>query len=271
MTKISIIILVSTFLITLSTLGTASDSEKILRADTDAQGARDTQWYQSPAKYGDRELGNLSIQVNDSQTLTRSALKLGNGKLEVMPLPTLVAEFLQTGSKMYEKKFKKEAIQASKNVRSILGWMAVYIHAVVWEHSGIKSWPDIKGKRIYLGPASGGAAVNAASLIRALTGYEPETDYEAIKMPWGAGMQAMLDGKIDVFFSPTGLGSASIEQLGLKSKFRILDAKTGDAEGFENFIKPAHRFMVEIPPETYQSQVNNNKSVLPAAVHLTQQ
>ncbi len=247
----------------LATAGTptTANAQDILRSDTDAQGGPGHTLIVVASKIWRRELDGLSVQVNDSQTLTRSALKLGTGKLEVMPLPTTVAGFLQKGERMYAKDFKEEAIAASKNIGGIMGWLAVTNHPIVWADSGIEGFRDIKGKRVYLGPPSGGASVNSTNYIRALTGYEPDVDYVALKMPWGSGMQAMLDGKIDLFFRPAGLGSASVEQLGLKEEFRILDSRSGDPDGLAKFLKPPHRFVVEIPPGTYASQADNDKSV----------
>ena len=240
---------------------TPAAAQDILRADTDAQGGPGHTMIVVASKIWRRELDGISVQVNDSQTLTRSALKLGSGKLEVMPLPTTVAGFLQKGERMYAKDLKEQAIEAGQNVSSIMGWLAVTVHPVVWADSGINGWPDVKGKRIYLGPPSGGASVNSTNLVRSLTGYEPDVDYEAVKMPWGSGLQAMLDGKIDVYFRPSVLGSAAIEQLGQKKQFRILDATTGDPAGLAKFTKPPHRFVLTIPAGTYSSQIDNDKDV----------
>lgn len=263
MKKIGLKSVIGAAIVTLTTLGAGTASaEEILRADTDAQGGPGHTLIVVASKIWRRELDGLSVQVNDSQTLTRSALKLGSGKLEVMPLPTTIATYLSKGSRMYAKDLKDQAIAASKNVGGIMGWLAVTVHPIVWADSGIEGWPDVKGKRIYLGPPSGGASVNSTNLVRSLTGYEPDVDYEAIKMPWGSGTQAMLDGKIDVFFRPSGIGAAAIEQLGQKKQFRLLDARSGDPKGLEEFLKPAHRFQIEIPAGTYSSQVDNDKAVM---------
>lgn len=250
--------------VALSTLGLSqiATAAEILRADSDAQGSPGHTMIVVASKIWRRELDGLSVQVNDGQTLTRSALKLGSGKLDVMPLPTTIATFMETGERMYAKDLKEQAIEASKNIGGVLGWLAVTVHPIVWADSGIEKWPDVKGKRIFLGPPSGGAAVNSINLIRAVTGYEPDVDYEAIKMPWSSGTQAMLDGKIDVFFRPSGIGAASIEQLGQKKQFRILDATSGNAEGFAKYIEPSHRFQIEIPPGSYTSQIDNDKPVV---------
>ncbi len=255
---------VAAVMVALATIGspTSASAQDILRSDTDAQGGPGHTLIVVASKIWRRELGGVSVQVNDSQTLTRSALKLGSGKLEVMPLPTTVAGFLQKGERMYAKDLKEQAIEASRNIGGIMGWLAVTVHPVVWADSGIEGWPDVKGKRIYLGPPSGGASVNSTNLVRALTGFEPDVDYEAIKMPWGSGLQAMLDGKIDVYFRPSGIGAAAIEQLGQKKQFRILDARTGDPDGLAKFLKPPHRFQIEIPAGTYTSQIDNDKPVM---------
>ena len=88
----------------------AAAQSNIIRADTDAQGGPGHTLIVVASKIWRRELDGLSVQVNDSQTLTRSALKLGTGKLEVMPLPTTVAGYLQKGERMYAKDLKEQAM-----------------------------------------------------------------------------------------------------------------------------------------------------------------
>lgn len=239
-----------------------AQANDILRADTDAQGGPGHTMLVVASKIWNRELDGLSVQVNDSQLLTRSALKLGSGDLEVMPLPTTVATYLQAGERMYAKDLKDQAIAASENIGGILGWLAVTVHVVTWADSGIEELADLAGKRVYLGPPSGGAQVNSANYIRHLTGFEPDADYEPVLMPWGSGLQAMLDGKIDVYFRPAALGSAAVEQLGQKGEFRLLDVRSGDPDGLAEFVKPYYRYQVEIPAGTYASQIDNDAPVM---------
>lgn len=245
-------------------LGSAqiANAQDILRADTDGQGGPGHTMIVVASKIWNRELDGLSVQVNDSQLLTRSALKLGSGGIEIMPLPTTIATFLRNGERMYAKDLKEDAIAAGENISSILGWLAVTLHAVTWADSGIETLADLKGKRIYIGPPSGGAQVNNTTYLRLLAGLEAGKDYEPILMPWGSGLQAMLDGKIDVYFRPAAMGSAAIEQLGQKGPFRLLDVRTGDPAGLAEYTKPFFRFETEIPPGTYASQVNNDKPVI---------
>ena len=216
-------------------------------------------------KIWNRELG-VSVQINDGQTLTRSALKLARGQLEFMPFPTIIYFFLKGGRAMYKRKLKQRAIDAAKEVRSMWGWPAAFVHPVTFQDTGIKTFRDLKGKRVFTGPPSGAAAVNSEAIIRAITGYQPNKDYKAIRLPWGGGMQAMLDGKLDVFFRGTSIGGAVIEHLGIKKKFRILDI--GDSvtsAAFKKYLSQPGRSHGVIPAGSYKGQVNGDRDVIAAA------
>ena len=121
----------------------AEAQKKILRADTGSPGAVSHAVIVVLGKVWQKELG-ITIQINDSQTLTRSAMKLGRGQLEIMPFPTSIYEFMSKGSRMYKKKLHNEAIAASKNVRSIWGWQAVVFHPVTFDIAGITELNDGK-------------------------------------------------------------------------------------------------------------------------------
>lgn len=251
--------------VSVAPISKAQESPRIFRVDTGAPGGVAHVPAIVVGKIWNRELG-ISVQINDGQTLTRSALKLGRGQLEFMPFPTIIYFFLEGGRAMYKKKLHKQAIAASKNVRSMWGWPASFVHPITFHDSKIKTFQDIKGKRVFTGPPSGAAAVNAEAIIRAVTGYKPNKDYKAIRLPWGGGMQAMLDGKLDVFIRGSSIGGAVIEQLGIKKKFRILDI--GDAvtnAAFKKYLSRPGRSHGLIPAGTYKGQVNGDKDVVAAA------
>ncbi len=242
----------------------AEDAPKILRVDTGSPGGPSHVPVVVLGKIWNRDLG-VSTQINGGQTLTRSALKLARGQLEYMPFPTVIYSFLKGGRAMYKKKLKEQAIAASDDIRAIWGWPAAFMHPVTFADSGITSFAGLKGKRVFTGPPSGAAAVNNEALIRAVTGFEPNKDYKAIRLPWGGGMQAMLDGKLDVFFRGGTIGTAVIEQLGVRKKFNILDigdAVTGPA--FKKYLKRPGRSHGLIPAGTYKGQANGDKDVVAA-------
>ena len=245
--------------------GADAQKGKILRADTGSPGNVSHTVTVVLSKIWNRSLGT-STQVNDSQTLTRSAMKLGRGQLEMMPFPTTIYSFLSKGVAMYKKKLHKQAIAASKNVRSIWGWNAVLFHPITFQNTGIRTFMDMKGKHVFTGPPSGAAAVTSERIIKAITGFVPNKDYKAIRLPWGGGLQAMLDGKLDVYMRPSGIGAAMIEQLGLKQKFYLLDiGDKSTSAAWQKYLKPMGREQGIIPAGTYKGQVNNKKDVIVGA------
>ena len=236
--------------------------DRILRADTGSPGGSAHTATVVLSKVLGSKLG-FTTQVNDKQTLTRSALKLGRGELDWFPFPTTVMFLMEKGKGPYKKEpMKTKARELSKNLRSIWGWSANIFHFVTFKGDSIKTFKDLKGKTVFTGPPSGAAAVISESIIKALTGYKPNVDYKARRLPWGGGLQAMLDGKLDVFARPCALGCAILEQLGMKSKFRLLDAE--DEGLLKKWSKHPARVIEKIPAGTYKAQVNNNKSLVGA-------
>jgi TRAP transporter TAXI family solute receptor len=204
----------------------------------------------------------ITMQVNEGQTLTRSAIKLGSGRLDILPLPQVAIPWMKKGVRMYKKQPDK-AKAAVKNIRLIAAFIGGYYHHMVWADSPIKTHADLKGKRVFVGPPAGGASITAMAVIRAVSGLEPKKDYTAVRLPWGAGLQAMQDGKLDAFIRPSGLGAASIDQLGSKRKFRLLDI--GHAEGspaWKKFFNSVGRTPAKIPAGSYKNQANNDKDLV---------
>ncbi len=236
-----------------------ASAQQILKAETGNPGSTGHALIVVASKIYKRELG-IDIQINDSQTLTKSALKLGRNQIDIMAMPTSVYKFLAAGSRMYKKRLHEQAIEAGKNIRALLGFQAVVFHPVTFDVDGIKTWKDIKGKRVFVGPPAGAASVTVQTMIRTLTGYEPNKDYKAVKLNWGSGLQAMMDGKLDVFVRPVNPGGAIIEQLGLSKKFRILDSDTS-TEAWKKWLKGPGRFTGVIPANTYSGQVDNDKAI----------
>ena len=200
----------------------------------------------------------VNLQVNEGQTLTRSALKLGQGKIDVSIVPPVMVPWMHKGTHFYKAK-PETAKKAIDNIRLLIAYGAGVRHFVVWEDSGIKTMADLKGKRVFVGPPRGGASPVAIQVIKLNSGLVPKKDYREIRMPWNSGIQAMADGKLDVFVRPAGVGAASIDQLGAKRKFRLLAV---DPKAMAKFMAFSHRVFVTIPAGTYKNQSNNDKDLI---------
>jgi len=200
----------------------------------------------------------FNLQVNEGQTLTKSALKLGQGKIDLSVVPPVMVPWMHKGTRFYKKR-PGPAKKAIENIRLIMAYGAGVRHYMVWADSNIKTFADLKGKRVFVGPPRGGASPVAIAAVKLNSGLSPKKDYKEIRMPWNAGMQAMSDGKLDAFIRPAGVGAASMDQLGAKRKFRLLGV---NQKKMAKFMARPDRLFVKIPAGTYKNQAGNDKDVI---------
>ena len=210
-----------------------ASAQGILKGDTGGVGSVNHTFMIILSTVLQKKLG-VNLQVNEGQTLTKSALKLGQGKIDVSIVPPVMVPWMRKGTRFYKKR-PGPAKKAIENIRLIIAYGAGVRHYMVWADSGIKTWADLKGKRVFVGPPRGGASPVAIQSIKLNSGLVNKKDYKEIRMPWNAGIQAMSDGKLDVFVRPAGVGAASMDQLGAKRKFRLL-AVNPNAPGMKKFV-----------------------------------
>ena len=164
--------------------------------------------------------GGVDIEVNAGKTLTKSMLSAGKGDIAFYSgVPNLYV-LMKNKKAMYSK--IEEAPEYADNLRSILGFKAGVFHVLTKENSGINEWKDIKGKKIFLGPPAGAAKLGALGIMKGVTGYDNDKDYEGVILPWGEGINAFRDNKVDVMVRPCDVGCALVQQFGLNSNFRLL-------------------------------------------------
>ena len=237
-----------------------------LKAETGAPSGISSIVAQMTGKFAKRDHG-MDIQINSGQTLTKTTLKLAQGRLDLTIAPPPVVAALRAGKGPYKNLGEAER-ESAGNLRGLFGFIGGWFHPVVWADSGIESFADIKGRKVFTGPPAGGANLQSASIIRAAAGYEPGRDYESVRLNWGAGLQAMQDGQFDVFMRPAPIGAAIMEQLGAQRKFRLLSLTPEDlqSEEWKKFTANPWHLSGVIPPGVYQGQVNNDEEVVVGAI-----
>ena len=237
----------------------SASAQGILKGDTTGPGQVNNTFFIVLSNLLQKKEG-INLQVNEGQTLTRSALKLGQGKIDLSVLPPVITPWMRKGTRFY-KKNPAAAKKAVENIRLIAAYGSGVRHYMVWDDSGIKTFADLKGKRVFVGPPKGGASPVAIASIKLNSGLVPKKDYTEVRLPWGAGVQAMSDGKLDVFVRPAGIGAASIDQLGAKRKFRLLEINPSKP-AIKKWLKGGGRGLKTIPAGTYKNQSNNDKDVV---------
>lgn len=202
----------------------------------------------------------LSLQVVLGQTLSRSALKLAAGRIDMAVVPPGAYRAMSRGVGPYAKQ-ADQAKELAPNIRSLFAFPAGTFHPIVWADAGIEDWADLAGKRVYIGPPAGTASSQIKSLIELGSGgLKAGDDYEGVRAPWGAAQQSFQDGQFDAYFGSIAVGSQALNELSLQRDIRILGVsdEVRASEAWQTFLVEAAQFESVIAAGTYSGQVNGD-------------
>ncbi len=209
---------------------------------------------------------DIEIQVNATGAATRHALDAANGKIQFFMAAPILQFFMSKRLAMYKK--VKNAPELAKKLRTLFNYPIGTYHMVVYADSGIKTLMDIKGKRVFLGPPTGAARAVAKGIVEGVTGYKAGVDFREAKLGFGPARQAFQDRQIDLLIDPTNAPGASIAQVALSNKIRILGLTEADWKkpGVVKAMKLPGRSRGSIPPDAYgKNQVNTEPAQTPEA------
>lgn len=200
---------------------------------------------------------NHTIEVNAGIPVSKSMVKSAKGGLDLTGLVLALVPLMQQGKGPYAK--LENSSELAGNLRSILAHPSGMFHVVTFEKSGIRTLADLKGKKVYTGPARSAMRSTGTSLIKSDTGYEAGVDYEILDLDLQGGQQAFLDGHVDVWVRPAPLGGAMIEQVGVSRNIRILGmSEEGiNSEIAKMYQKDPGASIDVIPANTYSGQIND--------------
>lgn len=109
-----------------------------------------------------------------------------------------------TGTEAFEKDGKLD-------LYILMNMYAAPQHIVTTGRTGIKTFEDLRGKRVSVGAPGGGDQV-LTNLILAAAGWDPEKDIKREQLTQPEGATALVDGNIDaVFWNFAAPGSAVLE------------------------------------------------------------
>ena len=213
------------------------------------------------AQIVNKHVPDMEIQVNATGTAVQFMLDAGRGNLDFYFSAALTGHFMKTGGAMYAN--VKEAPELYKNLRGIFSFSSGAFQFVTYADSGIKSLMDIKGKRVFLGPPSGGATVFAQALVEGATGYKAGQDFDMARMGFGASQQAFQDHKIDLWLNSSLVPSAAIQEIALTNKIRIIGLTDADfeKEAVKKAMNLPGRSRETIPPHVYGANQLNTEPV----------
>ncbi len=195
----------------------------------------------------------VDVELALGQTLTKSLLKIGQGSLDSAIIPLPAYNLLVAGKGPYAQLGAEKGKAMADNVRSLFAFTASTFHPIVWADSGINTWADVKGKRIFIGPPAGAANAQIMGLIKTASGFVEGKDYTGVKAPWGVAADGFKDGQYDVYVGAYGVGSQALAEISLTRKIRILSLPNRDEPP-----APLGLAVGRIPAGTYPGMVNTD-------------
>jgi len=151
-------------------------------------------------------------------------------------------------------KFKGNPVQ----VRTIAVLYPNRMHVVTTEATGIKTFADLKGKRISTGSPGSATEVMAFRVIEA-AGLDKDKDLKRERLGVAESVNALKDGKIQGFFWVGGLPTAAVTDLGATPGVKIKLIDHADAVAAMNKkYGPLYAAGI-IPAKTYPGQEADNK------------
>jgi TRAP transporter TAXI family solute receptor len=107
---------------------------------------------------------------------------------------------------------KIDALKKKYPVRVVMGFYEQPLHIVTKEGTGIKTLPDMKGKRVSTGAPNSGTEEQADYVLKPL-GIDWNKDMKREKLGATESVAALKDGKIDAFFWSGAVPTSSIIDL----------------------------------------------------------
>ena len=155
----------------------------------------------------------LNVAAEATGGSVENARHIKNKTMEIGFVESLVADWAYKG----EEYFK------SGPVKNIRGFIALYpntIQTVVKADSGIKSYKDLKGKKVACGIQGSSSVLNMKIVLESYG--IPFSDIKAQYLAYGPAMELLKDGQVDAVMVDAGAPNSSIIDIGSQHKIAIL-------------------------------------------------
>ncbi|MEY2365539.1 TAXI family TRAP transporter solute-binding subunit [Lysinibacillus capsici] len=160
-----------------------------------------------------------TAEVSQASAANMTALQEGKG--EIAFVQTDIAYYATEGKLMFD----------GNKIDTISALGALYpetVQLVTTEASGIKTYADLKGKKVSVGAPGSGTYANAEQLleINDLT----MDDIKAQNLDFGESTDGLQSGQIDAAFITAGTPTGAVEALNATTKVNIIGLDAGKAD-----------------------------------------
>ena len=179
-----------------------------------------------------------------------NAILTGKGEMAIAMSDSVIQAVEAFGA--YQGKPKAE------NLRAMMGLWPNVCQIVTTKDSGITKFTDLKGKRVGVGAPNSGVELNARMMFEAhgMTYKDAKVDY----LSYGEAIDQIKNGQCDVAFVTSGLGNATIKELGTAKEIVFVPV---EGEALKK-LTAKYPFYVEwkIPKETYGTNVDTTTAAV---------
>jgi len=151
-----------------------------------------------------------------------------------------------------------EGQEPKKDLRGLMSLYPNYVQLVTLESTGIKSFADLKDKRVGVGAPNSGVEVNARLMFEAhgMSYADIRPDY----LNYGEAIDQMRNGLVDAAFVTSGIPNATVMDLGTTNKIRIIPI---EGEGMKT-LQTKYPFFTSsiIPAGTYGNAADINTATI---------
>lgn len=198
------------------------------------------------ADFISKETG-VKTDAEVSQASAANMIDLKEGAAEIAFVQTDIAYYAAKGELMFEDEVVDE-------VSAIGSLYPETVQLVTLEKSGIKSFEDLKGKKVSVGAIGSGTEANAKQLLE-IHGLSMD-DIDAQNLDFGESQESIQSGQIEAAFVTAGTPTGAVEGLNAVAKVFIVPIE--DAKADELIEKYPYYAKEVIPAGTYGSTEDTN-------------
>ncbi|MEZ7170502.1 TAXI family TRAP transporter solute-binding subunit [Sporosarcina sp. OR05] len=160
-----------------------------------------------------------TAEVSQASAANMTALK--DGKAEIAFVQTDIAYYASKGEMMFDG-------EVVDQVSAIGALYPETVQLVTTEKSGIKSFEDLKGKKVSVGAPGSGTYANAEQLLE-IHGLSMD-DIEKQDLDFGESQESLQSGQIDAAFITAGTPTGAVESLNAVAKVFIVPVADDKAD-----------------------------------------
>lgn len=245
----------------LAAIGPASATENTYRMSVLAPGTPSNSVLSSFADITNQYVPGARINVTSGGVATRHALDAARGTTDFFLSSATIHYFMRESMNMYQN--VEEASLLAENLRSVLNFPIGVYSVFTYLDSGIRSMKNIKGKKVFAGPASGGSKAIATALIEGMSGLTANADFELVDLNWGEAAEAFEKREFDVYIRLNNTPDPIINSIARKNQIRFFGLQDADykAQRIIEQLRLPGRTLQSIDTRVYGKNVLNQDPV----------